>query len=161
LHSLWRAVPHLRGECVISYGDCLYRGHHLRDLLDSAGDIRILVDCDIRRTQRVKDLVTCSQPCAHDFLTQPTATLTDIVTAVTAAGAMGEWTGLLAVSNRGAAVLRQELEVLAADAAFARLHLPDLIKAVMSRIPVSVVYTRGGWLDIDDIKDLSDAESYA
>jgi len=32
---------------------------------------------------------------------------------------------------------------------------------VMSRIPVSVVYTRGGWLDIDDIKDLSDAESYA
>jgi len=161
LHSLWRAVPHLRGECVISYGDCLYRGHHLRDLLDSAGDIRILVDCDIRRTQRVKDLVTCSQPCVHDFLTQPTATLTDIVTAVTAAGAMGEWTGLLAVSNRGAAVLRQELEVLAADAAFARLHLPDLIKAVMSRIPVSVVYTRGGWLDIDDIKDLSDAESYA
>jgi phosphoenolpyruvate phosphomutase len=84
-----------------------------------------------------------------------------MVTAVDLAGAMGEWTGLLAVSTRGAAVLRQELEVLAADAAFARLRLHDLIKAVMSRIPVSVVYTRGGWLDVEGIKDLPDAEIHA
>ena len=161
LSSLWQAVHHLRGDCVIAYGDCLYRGHHLRDLLDSPGDIKILVDCDVRRSHRVKDLVTCSRACAHDFLAQPTAALTDISTAQAVDGAMGEWTGLLAVSDRGARTLRLKLEALAADASFGRLSLPDLLKAVMPETGVSVVYTRGGWLDIDDIKDLSNAEVYA
>jgi hypothetical protein len=155
LACLLRAVHHLRGDCLISYGHCLYRGHHLRGLLDGASDIRILVDCDIRNTHRVKALVTCSRPCAHDFLTQPTALLTHIATALTVKGAMGEWTGLLAANERGTQTLARKLEALATEAAFECLTLPDLLQAVLPETPISVVYTRGGWLAVDDIKDLS------
>jgi phosphoenolpyruvate phosphomutase len=161
LSSLLQAVHHLHGDCVISRGDCLYRDHLLRDLLDGAGDIRILVDCALRSTYRVKALVTCSRPCAHDFLTPPTALLTEIATVATAGGAMGEWTGLLAATERGTQALRRKLEALATESAFERLTLPDLLQAVLPETPVSVVYTRGGWLAVDDFKDLAEAERYA
>ena len=42
--SLACALPRLQGETVVVYGDVLFRRYILDELLDSAGDITVVVD---------------------------------------------------------------------------------------------------------------------
>ena len=49
---------------------------------------------------------------------------------------------------------------MADRADFKQLSLVDLINELAASHPISVVYTRGGWIDIDEAKDLEKAGGF-
>lgn len=159
LYSLYLARAELKNSCIISYGDCLYKKHLITGLLDNEGKIKIVVDADLGRKANSKDLVKCTKPYTFDFLNKDIF-LEDVLDSDEVDSASGEWTGLLAVESRGGQLVKETLEELAQRPDFKQLSIPHLLKALLDKTKISVVYTKGGWLDIDNIADYSEAGGF-
>lgn len=154
LYSLFLAADRIRGHCIIAYGDTLFRGHLIQDLLRDDRDISIVVDADVRTHDRIKDLVRCSKPYTNDFFNNQIC-LEDVVSQKDWKEASGEWTGLMATNEWGSNAVRETLEAMSRRPDFVKLSIPDMLKVLISKTSISVVYTKGGWLDIDDLDDLT------
>jgi phosphoenolpyruvate phosphomutase len=158
LYSLHLAKSALEGDCVISYGDIMYRHYILRQLLDEPADIAIVVDSGISdREENYKgDFVICSEanlktyhhdtPILKNISLKEKKDITDNV--------CGEWIGLLKTSEKGTEKVKAALEVLSKTEAFNKLKIPDLLNYMIENgEKVNVVYITGHWLDIDNMKD--------
>jgi phosphoenolpyruvate phosphomutase len=154
LASLAAAKTHLDGPCVVSYGDVLFKKHVLDELLDQEGDFVVAVDSmPASETNRRADWAICSEPHSRKTLFGE-VTLKDMATAPDSAGITGEWTGLLKLTANGAKVVADTIAKLS-PADLAKLSVPDLLRRlVKDGKTVRVVYTRGGWLDVDTINDV-------
>lgn len=152
LYSLYLARTCLDGEILIAYGDCLYRSHLIADVLALDGDIKIVVDADFKGKSKPHDLVTCSRPYTNDFFIHHT-TLEDIFVKIVQGDAHGEWTGLIAANAKGTELIKTTLEEMVARDDFESLSLTDLLKKLLQVTNIHVVYTKGGWLDIDNLSD--------
>jgi phosphoenolpyruvate phosphomutase len=147
LGSLSAASQSLDGPSVVSYGDVLFRRWVLDELLDAEGDFVIAVD-SLAKPDRRADWVVASEPHGRSSI------LHDVVMRAidvdpTTPGITGEWTGLLKLSAEGTRVVR---EMLALDATGG---VPDLLRRIVARgHTVRVVYSRGGWLDVDTLSDV-------
>jgi phosphoenolpyruvate phosphomutase len=163
LASLAQAREALEGPCVVSYGDVLLKRYVLEELLDVEGDFVVAVDSlahegrPATTTSAPKDLAVCSQP--HSRRSAFTEVLLhDVTTDPGARGITGEWTGLFKMSARGAGVVREMLESIDR----ARDTMPDLLRRlVRSGERVRVVYSRGGWLDVDTLSDVLRGSTFA
>ncbi|MBU0991422.1 MAG: phosphoenolpyruvate mutase [Proteobacteria bacterium] len=159
LYSLYLALDRIQGDSLIIYGDCLYRSHLFADLLDNPSDIRIIVDADISGKNKSQDLVLCSKPYANDFFNTDIF-LKDIFIKKDKEDSHGEWTGLIATNQKGSDLIRQKLKEMASRENFKRLSITDLLKALLEITTIQVIYTKGGWLDIDDIFDYQQAGDF-
>ena len=159
LYSLYLAQDAIMGNTIITYGDTLFRRHLLSDALASKADFVVIVDANDRPGDRIRDMVCCSKPYANDFF-HSDVRLMSAQAARAADGFSGEWAGILCVSDHGAPVLRELLEEMSRQTDFRDLGLVDMIDKLSCRHPVSVVYTKGGWIDIDDAQDLEEAGSF-
>lgn len=157
IYSLYLAKEYLKDNCIISYGDCLYKKHLINNLLDQEGEIKIVVDADLKMKAKPQDLVRCSKPYTNDFF-NVNIQLVDFVNSFDSAD--GEWTGLLLTESKGTKILRTTLEKLAGRLDFKQLSIPALLGELVKKTKVSVVYTKGGWLDIDDITDYLEAGGF-
>lgn len=153
LYSLYQALDKLNGKVVVSYGDCLFRSHILMDLLESPAEATVIVDAEPGDGSRSKDLAFCSRPYSNDFFNHNIG-LERLERGTASASAMGEWTGLLMLSEQASATARQLLEDMAGQDDFERLCVPDLINRLKERHPVRVIYTKGGWININDMNDV-------
>ncbi|MCP5368392.1 MAG: phosphoenolpyruvate mutase [Hyphomicrobiales bacterium] len=168
--SLSCALDRIQGDCVIAYGDILFRHHILDQLLDAAGDIVVTVDALWRQRTadqpaRVRDLVVCSRPFDPDLWADDPddgpARLVRLANDIGADEAHGEWMGLAKVSDAGARLVREELAAMAADGTLQQASLLDLITRLMDKGQVvDVVYVTGQWLDVDVAADLRDARDF-
>lgn len=160
LYSLYLSRHQLNGGSIVAYGDTLFRKYLLSESLSTPGDITITVDAAIASSGwRSRDLVRCSKPYTNDFFNAEVQ-LKSIVTTCETAGFHGEWAGLLSVNAKGAKLVAAQLEKMADRADFKQLSLVDLINELAVSHPISVVYTRGGWIDIDEAKDLEKAGGF-
>jgi phosphoenolpyruvate phosphomutase len=159
LYSLYLALDQLQGNTLILYGDCLYRSHLFADLLENDSDIRIVVDADISTTDKARDLVLCSKAYSNDFFNTGTR-LTGIFVDTAKGMAQGEWTGLIAANDRGSLLIREAIIRMAEEKDLRGLSVSDLLRELLSVTPVHVIYTKGGWLDIDDIFDYQQAGDF-
>jgi len=154
LYSLYQARRELNGKTVVVYGDTLLKSHLLVDALSSTGDFTIVVDADVSCQERKeRDMVLCSRGYTNDFFNFD-VTLKDIVSTRCPGEFHGEWTGLLVVSSKGAAELAPIIEQLSVRDGFGKYTMVDLLKEVCKVHPVTVVYTKGGWVDVDNCRDL-------
>ena len=165
LASLRCAQGFLQGVSVVSYGDVLVRRHVLDDLLSADGDVVIAVDPGWRNSRnvgdRTADLVRCSLPHGRGSFLASVGLVEVSSLSVEQARAAddavhGEWIGVLKLSPRGSQLVTALLDRLALDAEnFARLKVPDLLRAVLADgEPIGVLYTAGGWLDVDVVEDI-------
>lgn len=156
LASLAAAGSSLDGPCVISYGDVLFKSYVLEEVLETQGDFVVAVDsmpADPKCNRRKADWAICSEPHARRTLLN-SVLLKDITTNGCAPGVTGEWTGIFKISADGAKVVRDMLHALPAQD-LATATIPDLLhRLVEAGREVRVVYTRGGWLDVDTIDDV-------
>ena len=159
LFSLYCARQYLTGSCIISYGDCLYKKHLISDVIDHGGNIRIVVDADASQKQKPRDLVRCSAPYTNDFLVRDIH-LTSVEAVVGAETADGEWTGLLVTETEGTALLRGILDDMSRRDDFKKLSVTDLLGELVKKSSVTVVYTKGGWIDVDDLVDFIEAGGF-
>jgi phosphoenolpyruvate phosphomutase len=159
LASLATARASLEGSaCLVAYGDVLFKRHVLDELLDAEGDFVIAVDslpategADAR--PRRADWAICSEPHSRKTLLG-NVSLRDMTSAPDTAGITGEWTGLLKTSAEGGKIIAQMVGAMP-PAELAKLSMPDLLRRlVKDGRAVRVVYTRGGWLDVNTLGDV-------
>jgi phosphoenolpyruvate phosphomutase len=159
LYSLYLARQCLNGGSIVVYGDTLFRKYLLSEALAATGDITVVVDADLTPGQRRRDLALCTKACAKDFF-NASVQLRSMATGSNIAGFHGEWAGVLSMNGTGAKQVAAMLDTMAARPDFLSLTLIDLINELAAAHTVSIIYTRGGWIDIDEAKDLEKAGGF-
>jgi phosphoenolpyruvate phosphomutase len=165
LASLACAREAIGEDTVVSYGDLLFRSYILRDLLETAGELAVVVDSSParERPERRRDFAYCSAPDDHALFPQNVKLLrVDTRPRPQADAPSGRWIGLLRVRNSGRSWLLQALDALAQRPDFYRLGLPDLLNYLIEMgHPIQVLYVSGHWLDVNDPEDLRRAVDFA
>jgi len=164
--SLACAEELLKGECIISYGDILFRSYMLNLLLDSEADMAVVVDADGQTgrdsaPKHTADLVRCSAPYSVDNADEAPVVLERVDADLPLADAHGEWVGLVKLSEKGSALVREELKAMERDGSLAESGLPDLFNRLIARgATPAVLYITGDWLDVNDAFDLARARNF-
>jgi phosphoenolpyruvate phosphomutase len=157
--SLACALPWLRGETVVVYGDVLFRRYILETLLESAADVTIVVDSARRSASNPRDLISATvRDCGLWHDDEP-ALLTGIAAAPMTC--CGEWIGLMLLSAQGAAWVRAALEEMRAEGVLDRADMPAVLERLARQHPVRVHYITGHWLDVDTPTDLAEARNFS
>jgi phosphoenolpyruvate phosphomutase len=163
--SLACAVERLRGACLVSYGDILFRNYILENLLAADGDIVLVVDVGLRdgghrAPGRAVDAVRCSRRFTGSYLDEEPVTLSEIGGTLAPDAADGEFIGLVKLSERGSILVRDELDAMRADGKLDVSDLPELFARLLTKnVLITVLYITGHWLDVDDAFDLAKARN--
>jgi phosphoenolpyruvate phosphomutase len=158
VYSLFKALPAINGDCIISYGDVLFKKYFIRELIETDADFAVVVDenwKESRNLARYADYVICSQANSRKSFLH-TITLLDIFSDNNAELIHGEWTGFLKLSGAGASFLRELLEGMSVDVEVLKsMNMAGLLRKILDAgKEIRVIYTRGSWLDIDTIEDV-------
>lgn len=156
LFSLYAARKAIKGNTVISYGDIVFKDHVLHELINTETDISIVVDADTPGRNGYTDFVRTDTPWSRTAL-NPTVTLQEMSASLGHDSAQGEFIGLWKVNAQGAKSVNEALERLSKRDDFRTLRMADLFNELAGTTTVSVVYTRGAWIDIDSVVDLMQA----
>ena len=164
LASLACAESAFTGDTVICYGDLLFRRYVLADLLDSPAPLSVVVDsAGETRVSGAPDWAFCSRPDDLDVW-EKAVTLERINTERVWSGrtADGRWIGMLRAQGEGVAWIRTAMEELRGQDRFGELCMLDLLNhLVATGRPIVVKYITGRWLDVNSLRDLENAESFA
>lgn len=164
LSSLLRARDDFHDNMIITYGDLLFRGYILQDLLDHTGEIVIVVDSDLnnRRISGSPDFAYCSNPDNRSMFDQEIY-LKHISEkeAVELGQPSGRWIGMLRVQGQGTVWLNEALNELQQQDNFTTLTIPDLLNYLVNKgIAIKVHYIHGHWLDVNTIEDIDRAGDF-
>ena len=148
------------GELVIGYGDVVARSFVVKSLVESTAPLTVVVDYQAphHKTRTSIDWARVT-PERVEGIKHVDYKLVKVDSQLGAAGASGEWIGLLACTGEGSKVLAKTLDDLVTSGVdVARWSLPQLLSHIVeSKVAeVAVQYIHDNWLDIDDIADLSD-----
>ena len=164
VHSLACARDAFSDDMVIMYGDLLFRTYILRDLLDSAGEMAIVVDSLIDEAviSGAPDYAYCDRPDDRSlFMQEVKLQQISEERATGAARPSGRWTGMMRVKGGGRKWLEEALETLAQRDDFARLNLPDLLNHIARQgKPIKAHYINGHWLDVNSVNDIDRASDF-
>jgi phosphoenolpyruvate phosphomutase len=156
--SLSLAEAELVPGTLVAFGDIVLKRHIIQALLEEAGDgITLVVDSGLAGGS-APDRVLAERPDSGRFSFDETR-LTAIGD-VEPAASHGAWIGLLHLGRDGATSLGEALRASRADGTLRTARLSDLITRVLAAgQAVRVVYTRGGWVNVNNLSDLLDASS--
>ena len=164
LTSLACARDVFGSDAIVLYGDLLFRGYILRDLLNAAAPVSVIVDsAPLPGRGNQNDLAWCSAPDDR-ALYRPEIALERISHERRWRERVpdGRWIGMMRACGDGIGWLKDGLERLSARPDFARLGMPDLLNDLILRgLPVKVLYVHGHWLDVNDLTDLERANAFA
>lgn len=164
--SLACAKDALKGECVVSYGDIMFRSYVLNQLLDCEADIAVVIDANWQQeraesTKRTVDLAACSRAYTGGYFDDEIAELTRLDTEFDIESANGEWIGLAKFSEKGSSLLQAELARMESDRSIGSASMIDLMNRLIDAgAKPQVVYITGGWLDVNDAFDLARARNF-
>jgi phosphoenolpyruvate phosphomutase len=155
--SLALAESALVEGALVAFGDIVVKRHIVQALLEEAGDgITLSVDSALAGQEHA-ERVRASRADAGRFSFEPVL-LEAIGDGVASGGAHGAWIGLLHLGRDGAAWLREAIAEARAEGTLVTAPLAALLARVVERgRPVRVVYTRGGWVNVNNLADLIDA----
>ena len=156
-YSLALAEAGLGPNTLVAFGDIVLKRHIVHALLEDAGDgITLAVDSLLAGSDR-PDRVRCDRPDPGRFSLEPVS-LAATGDGVLPGASHGEWIGLLHLGGEGAGWLAEAIAAARADGALRTASLADLLARVLVRgRPVRVVYSRGGWVNVNNVADLVDA----
>lgn len=160
------AEKFLKGDCIVSYGDILFRHYILPLLIESEGDIVLAADAlwrerDPDPRSHVRDLIQGSRPFRTHYLDDGPVTLQRIGRDLDEGNIHGEWIGLAKLSAKGADQVKAELAALRAEGLLDRADLNMLFsRLVKGGADIRVLYVTGHWLDVDNAADLENAQKF-
>lgn len=164
LQSLLCAREDFHDNMIITYGDLLFRGYILSDLLDATGEIVIVVDSTVESAHisGSPDYVYSSKPDDRGMFSQDIDLLHISETRATGIGKpAGRWIGMLRVQGNGLEWLNSALLELQKQDDFSKLSVPDLLNYLVKvGHPVKVHYIHGHWLDVNTIEDIGRAGDF-
>ena len=172
LASLVCAQPWLETDSdnVILYGDLLFRGYILRDLLDSEEELVVIVDSAFGEATSAGRPATGAPDYAYCTAADNRAMLAQNVQLFAISpdrdGELGEangrWIGMLRVRGAGRQWLLEALAELELRDDFAQLSMRTLLNRIVANgHPIRVLYIHGHWLDVNALEDLDNAGDFA
>ena len=164
LASLACASDNFHDEMIITYGDLLFRGYILRDLLDNDADFVVVVD-SVLTSDHISgspDYAYCSSEDDHSLFKQDI--LLNYVSEkkeLDIGKPSGRWIGMVKISNQGKDWLSQGLSELQKRDDFNQLSMPDLLNYLIEQgKPLKVHYIHGHWLDVNVLDDIDRAGDF-
>jgi phosphoenolpyruvate phosphomutase len=164
LASLACARDAFHDDMVIMYGDLLFRGYILRDLLDSDGQIVVVVDSstDNITNSGSSDFAYCSDNddrslFSQDIMLQHISTKGED----NKRDPSGCWIGMFYVRKEGSKWIEDGLTTLQQRSDFHTLAIPDLLNYLIDQgKPIHVHYINGHWLDVNYLSDIDRAGDF-
>jgi len=149
-------------DMLVFYGDLLFRGYIMRDLLESSGEIVVVVDSalDNPNLSGSPDLAFCSKkddrnPFMQDVLLKKLARQSD------RNKPSGYWIGMLRIRKQGKKWITKALKELRKRDDFNQLTIPDLLNHLIEKgKPINVHYIDGHWLDVNSLDDINRAGDF-
>lgn len=164
LASLRCAERALSDDMVVLYGDLLFRSYVLRDLLDTPGEVVIVVDSAMPgRPSGSPDFAYCSAADDRSALGGEVRLLA-LGKAAEQDGrpADGRWIGMMCLRGSGRDWLGEAVARLEQHPDHPRLGIPDLLnELVILGRTVRVLYINGHWLDVNSLDDIDRAGDFA
>ncbi len=155
-HSLSLAQDRIRAGTLIAFGDIVLKRHIVAAILEEAGPGITLAADSARAGLDEADRVRCDREDTGRFRFDDIRL--EEIGDVHLADSQGVWVGLLHVGCDGAAWLSAAIDAARQDGTLRTARVSDLLMRVMEAgHHVKVVYTRGGWVNVNSIRDLLDA----
>lgn len=163
--ALAQALPAIKGHCIVSYGDVLFKKYIALELMEPDTDFAVSVDTNWRESRnlgRYTDFVTCSEDSSKQSFPS-NARLLRVSNDLEPREIDGEWMGFLKLSDRGSEILSGLLTRLLAEDPD-RLRNMDM-GALMNELiaegnEIRVTYMTGNWLDVDSVADALEGSSF-
>lgn len=157
-YTLHNALPALDRECIICYGDVLFKKFIPEELLEVDANFAVMVDSNWRESRnknRYADYVTCTEANSRESVCSQVGLLT-VACDIDPGQIHGEWMGFLKVSREAVSWLRKLLERVVADPESRRTaDMAALMRLILEAGKgIRVIYTTGNWLDIDSVDDV-------
>ena len=158
-YSLALASSALVEGVLVAFGDIVVKRHIVQALLEEAGHgITLSVDSALAGHDH-PERVRASRGDAGRFSFEPVR-LEAIGDGLAPTESHGAWIGLLHAGRDGVTWLHEAIEAARADGTLTTAPLAALLAYVVARgHPVTVVYTRGGWVNVNNLADLIDASA--
>lgn len=156
VYSLYLARERIADNTVVSFGDIVFKSWMLNDLLNDDAPVTIVADAEAQRDGSWRDYVACDRPYSRALFNAPVA-LKAMDHALAEGKTNGEFIGLFKVNAAGAAALKALLEEAASEGKIDKMRIDELFTRLAARIPVSVKYVVGSWVDVNVIVDLQKA----
>jgi len=156
VYSLYLARERIAENTVIVYGDIIFKSYFLNDLLNDDSPVTAIVDAETARDGRYRDYVACDRPDSRALFDKP-ARLLKMSHELPEKETSGEFIGLFKVDSAGASVLRVLLDEAAKAGEIKTIRMDELMTRLAARMPVSVKYVRGSWVDVNGLVDLKKA----
>jgi phosphoenolpyruvate phosphomutase len=164
LTSLVCAQNDFNDDMVVVYGDLLFREYILRDLLETKGDIVVVVDSalDNPNISGSPDYAYCSQDDDRSpFMQNVTLAQLSSSNDTSDSKPSGYWIGMIHVRKQGREWVETALNELKSEANFNELKLPDLLNHLIQQgKPINVHYIDGHWLDVNSLDDINRASDF-
>jgi phosphoenolpyruvate phosphomutase len=163
LWSLACAEYRFTDDMVILYGDLLFRGYILRELLESRAELTVVVDSapSPGPPSDGPDYAYCSRPDDRALL-DTEVRLLRIASEPAGTSPSGRFIGMLRVQGAGREWLAAALATLRGRPGSSGLSIPDLLNYLVAEgRPVRVLYIHGHWLDVNSLADLERAGDFA
>ncbi len=165
LRSLFYAEAEMNEDFIFSYSDILYSKSIAEKLIDSRGDIALIVDVNWRQHYLGRDLHPLSEA---ELIKVENGRVTRIGKEVVKANeAHGEFIGLAKFSRSAAQAMRTAFHQAASENPAAPFHrasslekayMTDMLQELIDRgLQVRSVDIEGGWMEIDTPQDLAEA----
>ncbi|MGH6636922.1 MAG: phosphoenolpyruvate mutase [Gammaproteobacteria bacterium] len=164
LASLACARQELEGNAVILYGDLLFRGYILRDLLERRDPLVAVVDSAMTAApiSGTPDYAYCNAIDDRSYLDQDVDLLSVSNQPECELGKpVGRWIGMIKANGEGSRWLHEALNELIKQEDFDRLGVPDLLNYLVAQGKrIKVLYIHGHWLDVNSLEDLERADDF-
>jgi choline kinase len=165
LRSLFYAELEMNDDFIFSYSDILYNKSIVEKLIDSQGDISLIVDVNWRQHYQGRDLHPLSEA---ELVKVENGRVTRIGKEVVKANeAHGEFIGLAKFSKSAALAMKAAFHQVARESPAAPFHhasslekayMTDMLQELIDRgLQVQSVDVEGGWMEIDTPQDLAEA----
>jgi phosphoenolpyruvate phosphomutase len=164
LQTLICAQDSFNDDMLILYSDLLFREYILRDLIETDGEVVIIVDSALDNPNMTgsPDYAYCSKDDDRSpFMQNVTLTQVSSLASESNKKPSGYWIGMMRVRKQGRKWLEVALEELKSESNFNDLTLPDLLNHLIQQgKPIHVHYIDGHWLDVNSLDDIDRAGDF-
>jgi phosphoenolpyruvate phosphomutase len=169
LYSLKKALDAIcePKDLIVAYGDVLIRKYIIQILLESTAPFTIIADTNWEEgvnRNRFADYVECSEPLSRRTFNSVVTlkTMKTVSDTMERSRIHGEWVGTFRVAAEKFSVLRGTVDAILSNSGNRQAEIGDLMNALINAgETIRVLYTTGGWLDIDSVEDIVLAGSFA
>ena len=164
LQTLICANENFNDDMLILYSDLLFREYILRDLIETDGEVVIIVDSALDNPNITgnPDYAYCSKDDDRSPFMQD-VTLIQLSSSIDTSKKKpsGYWIGMMRVRKQGREWIESALTKLKSAKNFNELTIPDLLNyLIQEEKPVHVHYIDGHWLDVNSLDDIDRASDF-